>query len=137
MTSLTLVHSDLRIALVAQGGRVGAAGDHELVADAVELVGGDAGRDMLADFDDGVGGDPSGHAHAGDRGGVLDHRVVVVGRRARLGIDVVRARDVRRNVEARRDRAGSQRGRTGGHGVHCAYSGGGGEIRIIGISRPA
>ena len=39
------------------------------------------GRDVPADLDQRVGRDPAGHPHPRDRVGVLDHRVVVVGRR--------------------------------------------------------
>ena len=51
---------------VVEGARVGAAGDAGLVADAVELVGGDAGGDGLADLDQHLGRDAAGDAHALD-----------------------------------------------------------------------
>src|SRR5690606_3776334 len=49
--------------LVAQRRRVGAVVAHVLVGDAVQLVGGDAGRDGLARLLQRAGGDPARDAH--------------------------------------------------------------------------
>ena len=66
MTSLTELHRDFGIAAVVERGGVGAGGDHRLVADPVEFVGGDARRHVAADLDEGLGGDPAGRAHGLD-----------------------------------------------------------------------
>ena len=113
ITSLTDVHSDFGITLVAERGRVRAVRDQELVADPVELVGGDAGGDVPADLDQGVSRDASGDPHAGDRVGVLHHRVVVVGLRPRPRVDVVRPGDLGRHRAAGGQTPGLQRGGDG------------------------
>ncbi len=76
----------LREALVAERGRVGAVLDQELVADPVELVGGDAGRDVRADSRARRAAIAAGARIRAIGVGVLDHRVVVVGaaRRGRV-----------------------------------------------------
>ena len=64
----------------------------ELVADAVELVGGDTGYDVGADEVTGLGGEAAGDPHALDRLGVLD---LLAGEPLRRRpVDVLRAGDV-------------------------------------------
>ena len=60
----------------------------------VQFVGGDAGGDVLADLDQGLGRDLSGYAHSLDRPGVLD--VGLTQPRALLA-DVLGSRDLRGN----------------------------------------
>ena len=62
----------LREAAVAERRGVGAVVAQELVADPVELVGGDAGCDVGADQLAGLRGQPAGDPHPLDRLGVLD-----------------------------------------------------------------
>ena len=65
----------------------------ELVADPVELVGGDTGHDVRADELAGLRGQPAGHPHPGDRVGVLD---LLAGEPLRRrAVDVLGAGDVR------------------------------------------
>ena len=61
--------------------------EQELVADPVQLVGGDAGRDVAADLGHRLGRDPPGDAHPLDGVGVLDLRAAE--RRGRGLVDVL------------------------------------------------
>ena len=65
----------LREALVAQRRRVGAVVDHVLVGDAVQLVGGDAGRDGLARLGERARRDAPRDAHLLDHLGRLHPRL--------------------------------------------------------------
>ena len=100
----------LREAAVAQRRGVGAVVAEELVADPVELVGGDAGHDVATDLLAGLRGEPARDAHPLDGLGVLDLGAGV-GRR-RLAVDVLGAHDVGGHGSARRQ------GRRG-HGSHA------------------
>ena len=87
----------------------------ELVADPVELVGGDAGRDVGADQVAGLGGQLAGDAHPLDGVGVLDLRA---GERRRAGlVDVLRPRDVRGHGTAGGDPSGGY----GSHAAECSF----------------
>ena len=68
----------LREALVAQRRRVGAVVDHVLVRDAVELVGGDAGRDGLARLGQRARRDAAGDPHLLDHLGRLHPRLAAL-----------------------------------------------------------
>ena len=98
-------------AAIAQRGGVRALVDEELVADPVQLVGGDARRHVAAHQLQRLRGDAAGVPHPLDGGGVLHLRSLV--RRRGRPVDVLRARDARGN------------GATGGHhsrgdGTHAA-----------------
>ena len=109
----------LREALVAEGRRVGAVVAEELVADPVELVGGDARRDVRADELARLRGQPAGDPHLRDGLGVLD--LVAGERRGRRPVDVLRSRDRRRAPgDAARSRPGRSRSRSCGR----VYGGG-------------
>ena len=115
MTSLTRRAQRLGEALVTERRRVGAVVEQELVADPVELVGRDAGRDLRRRrLRQRLGGDRGRPAHPLDRLGVLDLRT---GEARRAGLaDVLRSRDARR---APADEATRARGDTAvvtGHG---------------------
>ena len=97
-------------ALVAQRRRVGAVVEQELVADPVDLVGGDAGGDDRGGRRHGLGGDPAGHPHPLDGLGVLDLGAVVARRRG--PVDVLRPRDGRRHRPPRGDHVRGPRLRT-------------------------
>src|SRR5215469_5808425 len=62
----------LREGPVAQRAGIGTMITEEIVADAIQLVGGHAGGHMPADLHQGLGRDPPGYPHALDRLGVLD-----------------------------------------------------------------
>jgi hypothetical protein len=102
----------LRVAAVAQRGRVGVVVDEELVHHAVHLIRRDAGRDGRAPGLQRLRCDPARHAHGLDDLGRLHPRVGTAGRPGLA--HVLRARDAHGDVAAGRDGAGAEQ-RAGGH----------------------
>ena len=88
---------------VAERARVGAVVAEELVPDAVQFVGGDAGRHVPADLGQGAGREPPGNPHARDRLGILD--VGLAGFRVPPA-HVLRGHDVRGHLSQRGNPAG-------------------------------
>ena len=84
-------------AAVAEGAGVGAMVDQELMADPVQLVGGDAGRDVPPDLGQCLRGEPAGHPHPLDRLGVLD---VALAEARGTPADVLGAGDARGHARA-------------------------------------
>src|SRR3546814_3440068 len=96
----------LRKAAVAQGRGIGAVVAEELVPDPVELVGGDARRDVAAHLFSGLGAEPAGDPHLLDRLGVLD--LIAGERRGRGLVDILRADDRGGDGAARRNHSRSE-----------------------------
>src|SRR6185437_4190412 len=96
----------LGVAAVAERAGVGAVVDEEFVADAVELVGGDAGLDVVADLGQGLGGDLAGHPHALD--GLLILDLGLAGPRVAFS-DVLGPGDARGYLAHGREPAGLER----------------------------
>jgi len=69
-----------------------------LMADAVELIGGDPGHAVATHLDEGISGDAAGDSHRLDRLGILDLSARI-GRRGRL-VDVLGTRNRGRNLAA-------------------------------------